>query len=371
MMGQVKTWPIIINNTCVTGEAGRELVTTRKNLRPTMTDVAKKAGVSQRTVSNVVRNYQYVAPHTRERVLKTIAEIGYRPNKAARQLRSGRTKLIALAVPDITWPYFSMLAQAIQVEANRVGLTLIVRETRGSASVERQVLEDFHTGSVDGLIISPIELSGQELRELDLGIPVVLLGERIHDAGLLHLSIDNVSAARKMMEYLIDRGARSFWIVGDSDTMATRSAGKLRKQGFIEAASLNGFCEDAWIQLPASPWTLENGYATVSAQLGKGRPPDAIICMNDLLALGALRACQESGFMVPQDTMISGWDDIPFAAFCTPPITTISADLATISRKAVGGLKILFDEPDSKLSDVTVGYKLLSRESTGTLFSRD
>ena len=346
-------------------------MTTRKNSRPNMMDVAKKAGVSQRTVSNVVRNYQYVAPHTRERVLKTIAEVGYRPNKAARQLRSGRTKLIALAVPDITWPYFAMLAQAIQTEANRVGLTLIVRETKGSASAERQTLENFHTGSVDGLIISPIELSGQELRELDLGIPVVLLGERIHDAGLLHLSIDNVGAARQMMEHIIDCGAQSFWIVGDSETMATRSAGKLRKQGFTETAALRGVTEDRWIQLPASPWTLENGYRAVSAQLGKSAPPDAIICMNDLLALGALRACQESGFVVPRDTMISGWDDIPFAAFCTPPITTISAEIATISRKAVDGLNMLFDKPDSPLSDVTVGYELLIRESTSALFSKE
>ena len=226
-------------------------MTKRKNPRPNMMDVAKKAGVSQRTVSNVVRNYQHVAPQTRERVLKTIAEVGYRPNNAARQLRSGRTKFIALAVPDITWPYFSMLAQAIQTEANRLGLTLIVRETKGSANVERQTLENFYTGSVDGLIISPIELSGQELRELDLGIPVVLLGERIHDAGLLHLSIDNIGAARQMMEHIRDRGAKSFWIVGDSDTMATRSAGKLRKQGFIETASLRGVNENAWMQLPA------------------------------------------------------------------------------------------------------------------------
>ena len=339
-------------------------MTKRINPRPNMMDVAKKAGVSQRTVSNVVRNYQHVAPQTRERVLKTIAEVGYRPNNAARQLRSGRTRFIALAVPDITWPYFSMLAQAIQTEANRLGLTLIVRETKGSANVERQTLENFYTGSVDGLIISPIELSGQELRELDLGIPVVLLGERIHDSGLLHLSIDNIGAARQMMEHILDRGAKSFWIVGDSDTMATRSAGKLRKQGFIETASLRGVNENAWMQLPASPWTLGNGYQAVSSQLGKSTPPDAIICMNDLLALGALRACQEAGFAVPSDTMISGWDDIPFAAFCTPQITTISADIATISRKAVSGLRMLFDAPDSQLSDVTVGYQLLVREST-------
>ena len=118
------------------------------------------------------------------------------------------------------------------------------------------------------------------------------------------------------------------------------------------------------MQLPASPWTLVNGYQAVSSQLEKSTPPDAIICMNDLLALGALRACQEAGFAVPRDTMISGWDDIPFAAFCTPQITTISADIATISRKAVSGLRMLFDAPDSQLSDVTVGYQLLVREST-------
>lgn len=337
----------------------------RKQTRtPNMKDVAKKAGVSQRTVSNVVRNYRHVSPHTRERVLKAIDEIGYRPNEAARRLRTGRTKLIALAVPDITWPYFSMLAQSIQEEATRVGLTLIVRETRGSAKIERQVLQNFYMGSVDGLIISPIELSGRELRELELGIPVVLLGERIRDAGLLHLSIDNVGAAKKMMRHLIESGAESFWIVGDSDTMATRSAGRFRMQGFLETAREHGFTAGCWRQLPASPWTLANGYDAVSAQLRNGELPDVIICMNDLLALGAQRACQENGLRVPADVMISGWDNIPYAAYSTPPITTISADIAVIARKAIEGLQVLFDTPEVALSDVTVGYELLVREST-------
>lgn len=331
---------------------------------PNMKDVAEKAGVSQRTVSNVVRNYRHVSPYTRERVLKAIDEIGYRPNEAARRLRTGRTKLIALAVPDITWPYFSMLAQAIQDEATRAGLTLIVRETRGSANIERQVLQNFYMGSVDGLIISPIELSGRELRELELGIPVVLLGERIRDAGLLHLSIDNVSAAKKMMGHLIDGGAQSFWIVGDSDTMATRSAGRFRMEGFLETAEAHGFTSNSWRQLPASPWTMVNGYDTVAAYLGKEPLPDVIICMNDLLALGAQRACQEVGLRIPGDVMISGWDNIPFAAYSTPSITTISADISVIARKAVEGLQILFETPDVRLSDVTVGYELLVREST-------
>lgn len=328
-----------------------------------MGDVAAIAGVSQRTVSNVVRGFRHVAPATRQRVLAAIDEIGYRPNVTAQRLRQGRTGLVALAVPDLTWPYFSGLAQVVQRRAREAGLTLVVTETRGTAEYERQVLEGFHTGAIDGLILSPIEIDAETLTQMELGIPVVLLGERIQGTGLLHLSVDNVRAAREMMRHLIDRGARKIWVLGSSRTMQTQSAGLMRLRGFEEELEESA-PDGAQKQLDASPWTMDEGYQAIVAALKEDSRPDAIVCMNDLLALGALRACWEAGLRVPQDLLISGWDDIPFARFATPGITSIAADVDSIGTRAVAGISLLLEDPDAVMSEVTVDHRLVIREST-------
>lgn len=329
-----------------------------------MMDVARKAGVSQRTVSNVVNNYQHVRPETRQRVQDVIRELGFVPNVAAQKLRMGNTGIVALAIPNISWPYFAEIAHLIHTFVVANHRTLLVAETEGNAEYERNTLEGFRSQVIDGLILSPIELAAADLKEMKLGIPVVLLGERISDVDHLHLSIDNVGAAKEVIFHLHGQGARSFLIVGAMQTIATSSAGVLRYEGFTQAFELCSVPSRDWALLPVSPWTSEGAYHAVKDYLAGHQHPDAIVAMNDLLALGSLRACCDSGIKIPQDLLLTGWDDIEASRMSVPQITTVSPDKNRIAKEAVTGLIAQMQGEEVAQTDVVVDHVFKIRESS-------
>ena len=314
-----------------------------KSSRPNMRDVAQLAGVSQRTVSNVVNNFPHISPATRKAVEDAIRQLGYRPNIAAQRLRQGQTHTLALAIPNLAWPYFGELAHLIQEEARRSGYSIMVVETAGTREHEVSVLRDFRTNLIDGLILSPIELDREGLAELALDAPLVLLGERIQDAGIPHYSMDNVSAASEMVHHLYQQGARSFLILGSTHTRATSSAGALRQRGIEKALSELGLDSWAWRSVEVSPWTAEGAESALSQWLESNTLPDAIFTMNDLLGAGALRALSRAQIRVPEDVLVSSWDDTVLSRFSTPALTTISPDTHAIAHEAVQGLIALIE----------------------------
>ena len=363
-----------------------------KSSRPNMRDVAQLAGVSQRTVSNVVNNFPHISPTTRRAVEDAIRQLGYRPNIAAQRLRQGQTHTLALAIPNLAWPYFGEIAHLIQDEARRNGYSIMVVETAGTREHEVSVLRDFRTNLIDGLILSPIELDREGLAELALDAPLVLLGERIQDAGIPHYSMDNVAAASEMVHHLYQQGARSFLILGSTHTRATSSAGALRQRGIEKALTELGLDSWAWRSVEVSPWTAEGAESALGQWLESNTLPDAIFTMNDLLGIGALRALAEANVRVPEDVLVSTWDDTVLSRFSTPTLTTITPDTHAIAREAVQGLIALIEgsgragdprgaaetdvdaaeasnpahnnQPSTQVSDVTVSYTLTVREST-------
>ena len=314
-----------------------------KSSRPNMRDVAQLAGVSQRTVSNVVNNFPHISPATRKAVEDAIRQLGYRPNIAAQRLRQGQTHTLALAIPNLAWPYFGELAHLIQEEARRSGYSIMVVETAGTREHEVSVLRDFRTNLIDGLILSPIELDLEGLNQLELDAPLVLLGERIQDAGIPHFSMDNVSAASEMVHHLYQQGARSFLILGSTHTRATSSAGALRQRGIEKALAELGLDSWAWRSVEVSPWTAGGAQEALSQWLESNNLPDAIFTMNDLLGIGALRALAEANVRVPEDVLVSTWDDTVLSRFSTPTLTTITPDTHAIAREAVQGLIALIE----------------------------
>ena len=363
-----------------------------KSSRPNMRDVAQLAGVSQRTVSNVVNNFPHISPTTRRAVEDAIRQLGYRPNIAAQRLRQGQTHTLALAIPNLAWPYFGEIAHLIQDEARRNGYSIMVVETAGTREHEVSVLRDFRTNLIDGLILSPIELDREGLAELALDAPLVLLGERIQDAGIPHYSMDNVSAASEMVHHLYQQGELSYLILGSTQTRATSSAGDLRQRGIEKARSELGLDSWAWRSVEVSPWTAEGAESALSQWLESNTLPDAIFTMNDLLGAGALRALSRAQIRVPEDVLVSSWDDTVLSRFSTPALTTISPDTHAIAHEAVAGLIALIEgsgragdlrgpaetdvdaaktsnaadknQPSTQVSDVTVSYTLTVREST-------
>ena len=180
----------------------------------TMREVAKAAGVSIKTVSNVVNDYEFVSQATRDKVNKAIAELGYTVNVSARNLRRGQTGIIGLAIPDLQMPYFAQLSSLVIEEAKKVGLRVIVEPTQYSRDGELEALHGSQQTMIDGLIYSPLELGQDDVERLKVDYPLVLVGERIFTDQVDHIATENVEGAKRATQYLLTTGCRRVAVVG-------------------------------------------------------------------------------------------------------------------------------------------------------------
>ncbi|MEU5723346.1 LacI family DNA-binding transcriptional regulator [Micromonospora sp. NPDC047738] len=302
-------------------------------MRHRLKDVAERAGVSVKTVSNVVNGYQHVRPDTRARVEQAIAELNYRPNLSARSLRKGRTGVIALAVPELDIPYFAELARHVVTAAAEHSWTVLIDQTGGGPEQERKAARGIGDHLIDGLIFSPLALTAADLADLD-GLPMVLLGERVDHGPADHVMIDNVTAARQITAHLVGLGRRRIAAIGAQRTPEGASA-RLRLAGYAAALADAGLGYDERLVAPAAAWHRADGAAAMRALLDSGVRPDAVFCFNDTLALGALRALHVAGLRVPEDVAVAGFDDIEDGRFSIPTLSTVAPDKERIARLAV------------------------------------
>jgi LacI family repressor for deo operon, udp, cdd, tsx, nupC, and nupG len=329
-------------------------------------DVAELAGVSIRTVSNVVNGYAPVSEPTRLRVQAAVEQIGYRPNVLARNLKQGRSGLVALVVPELDVPYFAELTRAVIGEARRQGFTVVVDQTDGDPERERELILTGSRGTLfDGVILSPMSLSQEDLVNHGPQVPLVLLGERTADGPFDHVGIDNAGAALAATEHLFQIGRRRVAAIGDQP-YETGETAQLRTYGYRQAHLAAGRDVDERLIVGCAHFHREDG-ARAMAQLldGPGPPPDAVFCFNDLLALGALRTLLARGYRVPEDVAIIGFDDIEDGRYATPSLSTISPDKAQIAHLAVARLTgRMHGAIDTAGTDQWADYQLVERETT-------
>ena len=332
-----------------------------------MKEVATRAGVSVKTVSNVVNGYVHVSPTTRERVQRAIDEMGYRPNLSARSLRSGRTGIIAVALPRLDEPYFAELAAAVIAVADQRGCTVLVEQTDGLRERELLAVAGIRPDLIDGLILSPLALGAVDLlAPAGATTPLVLLGERISDTSFDHVAIDNVAAARTATEHLLALGRTRIAAIGTMSSVAAQTA-RLRLTGFLAALEDAGRAvRDEHVQ-EVEAFQRIDGARAMERLLDLSSPPDAVYCFNDLLALGALHTLHRRGVRVPEDVALIGTDDIAEARFSTPRLSTVAQDQVEIATHAVDALLHRLGEgADEPPREVTVGFELRARESTVT-----
>lgn len=333
--------------------------------RPSIKDVAEYAGVSPKTVSNVINDFEHVSEKTRTAVREAIEALGYRVNIAGRQLRRGRTGMITLAVPELDVAYFSELAKHVMAAADGRGLTVLIHQTGGVRDRELAALHGFDAQFTDGVILSPLALLPRDFATRDTRLPVVLLGESCPAGSADHVGIDNVAAAREATEHLLARGRRRIAVVGGA-LRGRQSTDRLRTQGYQEALRAAGVPFEAELVVPVRAFHWQDGARAVGAVLERGPAPDALLCLNDHLALGALRALHEAGLRAPDDLDVVGFDDIEAGRFSVPSLTTVAPDKAAIAAAAVSLLVDRIDRASAEeASGHIVAHRLVVRESSG------
>ncbi|WP_179229315.1 LacI family DNA-binding transcriptional regulator [Parenemella sanctibonifatiensis] len=328
--------------------------------RPSIKDVAARAGVSWKTVTNVMHGRANVRPETRDRVLAAVDELGYRPNPVARQLQEGRSRVITLAIPDITSSYFSRLAARIIELARGQGWMVVIRETRGDTAIETAVLEDGDLHYADGVILAAVSLSNAHLQTIARTRPLVVIGQRDDPPGPNHVIIDNIGSAVVATQHLLDLGRRRLAFVGGTQ----HGPGHLRQVGFLRKLAAAGL-EPAGL-IGVRTFDRKSGADAVTTALDQGLRADALVCAVDSVALGAMFALRQHGVQVPDDVAVLGWDNIEDGAYSNPTLTTIAPDVDRVAEAAVTGVLQRIREPKSDhLDTVHVRYELIHRESTG------
>ena len=338
---------------------------------PSLRDVAELAGVSIKTVSNVVNDYPHVRDSTREKVREAILQVGYRPQVAAQHLRTGASKMITLAVPSLTFSYFSHLAQEFIDEAQRRGQTVVLHSTSGGAEAERNVLEGFNRVLGDGVIFNPLMLEEEQFARMErTSQPTVFIGEHLPEQlpqGSDYVRIDNVGAAHAATTHLLETGRRRLGFIGVIDTdqgLQPHSSGSMRRDGFFAALREHGLPETTEALQAVDAWHRPDGFEGAEMLLERVPDIDGIVCGNDELAIGAIAKLRQLGRRVPEDIAVIGYDDTPDAAFTTPTLSSISPDKATLASTALDLLTERIRGHDGPPRTVDTPYSLVVREST-------
>ncbi|SDQ36677.1 transcriptional regulator, LacI family [Quadrisphaera sp. DSM 44207] len=327
-----------------------------------MRDVALAAGVSPKTVSNVVNGYVHVRAETRERVQRVVDELGYRPQAAGRQLRRGRSGLVALAVPGIDMPYFADLARHLVTAARAHDLTVLVEQTDGLLEREREAADGFGVRFVDGLVLSPLAMAEEELTAPRHDTALVLLGEHAAHAAVDRVGIDSVDVACTATRHLLAGGRRRVAMVG-AKTERPASVAEQRQLGWASALQEAGLRAEPGLARPVPDWTREDGEAATDALLAEHPDVDAVFASNDVLALGALRSLRRHGRSVPDDVAVVGVDDLPEAAYSAPTLTTVAIDRAFVAAAALDLLTSRLDDADLPPRTAVAPHRLVVRES--------
>ncbi len=320
-------------------------------------DVARHAGVSVGTVSNVLNRPQAVAVPTRERVESAMVELGFVRNASARQLRAGRSQTVGAILMDLSNPFYTELARGIEDRLAQDDHTLMLCSSDEDPDREARYVRLFAEQGVRGVLVTPFSTTRDRLKQLaKLGIPAVLIDAR--SARFPSVSVDNVAGAKAAVAHLLEQGHRRIGFVNgplEIQQCADRAEGV--RQAVAEAGLL---AEDVLISRSVDPTTADEGQRAVSALLDDDTGATAIFCVNDIVALGVMRELRLRHLTIPDDMAVVGYDDIHFAAELMTPLTSVRQPMHQIGWTAV---ELLLAEP-AEVRHVEFTPELVIRQSS-------
>jgi LacI family transcriptional regulator len=306
-------------------------------------EVAKRAGVSLGTVSNVLNRPEIVAEETRQRVLQVIEEIGFVRNGSARQLRAGRSQHIGLVVLDVANPFFTEVARGVEDLANEKGYVVILCNSDDSVEKESHYLHVLTEQRTQGVLITPVQSDASYLQQLrQHGTAVVLLDRPSRSKDLCSVSVDDVRGGELAAAHLLEQGHTCIGFVHGPLSIrqcADRRRGVLRA---VKAAALDP--NQAIIDITTRAQNAREGEESVEKLLSATRRPTAVFCANDLLALGVMRGLIKRGISIPADMALIGYDDVEFASVLATPLTSIRQPKYELGRAAT---ELLLDEANN------------------------
>jgi DNA-binding LacI/PurR family transcriptional regulator len=336
----------------------------------TIGDVARAAGVSPMTVSHVINDHPHVRVSTRAKVLEVIEQLDYRVNLAARNLRTGRTGTIGLAVPEVDRPYYGQLAARIIRAAARYNLRVAIEQTGASRDNELDALFLSRNRLYDGLILSTVGLGPADTDLLKLDYPVVILGERIFDGPVDHVAMPNVDGACAATLHLIERGCRRIVMV-DGQVGEEVDVSGLRLTGYRQALQTSGITFNPSLVVNVEKFTMQSGSEAVKTLVAAGEDFDGVFCVTDTVAIGVLRGLADLGVSVPSSVKVIGFDNVEECNFTTPSLSSVDPDHDLMARTAVSLLIHRMDEgtPGRDHQEFVSNFTVVERESTRTAAS--
>ncbi|WP_237154743.1 LacI family DNA-binding transcriptional regulator [Oryzibacter oryziterrae] len=327
----------------------------------TIEDVARLAEVSIATVSRAIHSPEKVAKSTRQKVNQAIAITGYTTNALARNLRLGRSNMILVIAPDIGDPNFSSILVGLENEARARGYGILIGHTQNDAQLGLEYLKFINSNQAAGLILFTGVLPyGHQDMVANLP-PSVGVFEPVFNGGIPYVGVDDVAGARKAVDLLLSQGHRRIAFIGDA---RNRLASRRRRQGYSEGMDAAGVPESQRIILDGDG-TVESGRLALEQLFMRDTLPTAMMCVNDLTAVGVITGLSARGYSVPADFSVTGFDDVPQAGFLSPPLTTIRQPRSAIGKKAMTLLFDLLANTEGAETEILLVPDLVVRESVG------
>ncbi|MBY5980013.1 LacI family DNA-binding transcriptional regulator [Ferrimonas balearica] len=327
----------------------------------TIKDVARLAGVSTTTVSHVLNETRFVSEDAKARVMQAVAALNYVPNTVARSLKGGSSRVLGMLVTDTNNPFYADLIQWVDRVAYRHGYNLMLCNTQGNADRARDYLAMLAQRRVDGMLLMSSDTQQETMADLSerLAMPAVVMDSAPAEAGYDRILDDSEMGGELAVTHLIEQGHQRIGLL--AGPLSKRNS-QSRLSGYRHALTKAGLAaDDNWVC--SDELSFEGGYRAMHALLARKQQLTAVFASNDLMAMGAMRALMEAGLRVPEDVSVVGYDDIPAARYCNPPLTTVRQPMEALAEQALSMLLDRIREPSLPGRQVVLPPALVGRDS--------